>query len=244
MGRMRRISIVALALVGLLSSSGLALAQPEGEDASSHRSDDTLLNFGYDPINHVLLWGISMLDGLYDCTLAGGALAITYGPPSDQGLIPADDISDDSGTIVFPPRPEDEVSTDLQPASDPFMYNGADDQCGVSGGDVTGPQGQVNHGMFMKLFNSLYEGTGRGCIVRQLAQSDLGKGDQMIKVADVDPDFAPVVGGEAGQVEFTSAQTACEHGGQASGENAVGHGKNQGGSDSPGKSGSAPGHNK
>jgi len=46
---------------------------------------------------------------------------------------------------------------------------------------VTGPQGQVNHGTIMSAFvNSLPEGRGRGCVVRLLAHSSLGKGDQKV----------------------------------------------------------------
>jgi hypothetical protein len=46
---------------------------------------------------------------------------------------------------------------------------------------VTGPQGQVNHGTIMSAFvKSLPEGRGRGCVVRMLAHSSLGKGDQKV----------------------------------------------------------------
>ncbi len=246
MRRLRRASIVGLTVIALLANSSLAMAQADDEATTAGNTDDTLFNFGYDPINHVLLWGISLLDGIYDCTLAGGSLDVTYGEPSEQGSIPADDISDASGPVVFQNRPPEEVSPDLDPAESPFVYNGADDNCGVSGGDVTGPQGQVNHGMFMKLFNSLYEGTGRGCLVRHLAQSNLGKDDQKVTTSDADPTLAPVTGGETGQVEFTTVPTACEHGKKKDNvdEDAASNGKKQSGSDSPGKSGSAPGHNK
>ena len=120
----------------------------------------------------------------------------------------------------------------------------ANGECGLAGGDVSGPNGQVNHGMFMKLFNSVYEGTGRGCVMRHLAHSDLGKGDQQIQVSDVDPAFEPVADGDIGTLDLSSVMADCEHGKKdgAEGEEdtSPGHGR----PDSPGKSESAPGHNR
>ena len=57
--------------------------------------------------------------------------------------------------------------------------------------DVTGPNGQVNHGTVMSAFvHSLkelkeheFDGP-RGLAVREMAHSDLGKGDQQVKVGD------------------------------------------------------------
>lgn len=133
----------------------------------------------------------------------------------------------------------------------------SDPDCVLTEGEVAGPEGQVNHGMFMKLFNTLYEGTGRGCVVRHLAQSDLGKGDQQVKVDDeaeteTDPEATSDVE-EA--VDFTTVETICQHG-PGNGDDAEleeeGNGKppwagkpeGVGKPDSPGKSGSAPGKNK
>jgi hypothetical protein len=67
--------------------------------------------------------------------------------------------------------------------------------------------------MFMRLFNSLYtgEGQGRGCLVRHLAQSDLGKGDQQVQAGDVVV-TDPLASGDTGSVEFTTVETDCEHG--------------------------------
>lgn len=148
------------------------------------------------------------------------------------------------------------------------------EECGVSGVSVLGPNGQVNHGMFMKAFNSVWEGPGRGCVNRFLAQSDLGKGDQQIQVADVDPNAPELAEGDMGTVDFTTVLANCEHGkedhltGQerAAANRAAAAGQEKGKSDSapglsgsapgksglaqsnsgsaPGKSGSAPGHNK
>jgi hypothetical protein len=125
----------------------------------------------------------------------------------------------------------------------------AEAECDLTGGEVAGPNGQINHGMFMKLFNSLYEGNARGCVIRHLAQSDLGQGDQQVKVGDeVDEtedtdDTAPI--------DFTTVEADCEKGGddtglEAGSGNGNGNGKpaNAGKPESPGKSASAPGKNK
>lgn len=126
--------------------------------------------------------------------------------------------------------------------------------CELTEGEVAGPNGQVNHGMFMKLFNSLYGGTGRGCVVRHLAQSDLGKGDQQIKGSseeDVESDDADAEGEDS--VEFTTIETLCQRGpgddvdleGEGKGKPPwAGKPEGKGKPESPGKSGSAPGKNK
>ena len=149
-----------------------------------------------------------------------------------------------------------------------------DDVCALSGVAVPGPNGQVNHGMFMKAINSVYDGTGRGCINRHIAHSDLGKGEDQIQVSDVDPDSPEVAEGDTGTVDFESVLADCERGkegaltGQdkAAANKAAAAEKERGNSasapgrsgsspgesgparsnsdSSPGKSGSAPGHNK
>jgi hypothetical protein len=148
----------------------------------------------------------------------------------------------------------------------------ADAECGLSGVSVTGPNGQVNHGMFMKAFNSVFEGTHRGCINRYLAGSPLGKGEDKIQVSDVEPDSPEV--SDSGSVDFTTVLADCERGkkgdltgqDEAAANKAAAAEKERGNSNSapgrsgsspgdsgpaqsnsdssPGKSGSAPGHNK
>ena len=77
---------------------------------------------------------------------------------------------------------------------------------------MPGPECQVNHVIFLRLFNSLYDGPNRGCLVRHIAQSDLGKGEQQI---EADPEFQagdtaePI---EDGSVVFETALTDCLRG--------------------------------
>jgi hypothetical protein len=206
-----KITILA-AVVGLLALSGLAVAaEHEGVEP-----EDTVLNFGYDAGNQVLVWGISPFESEDDCTL-GDSLDIPYGPTED-------------GVIQVPLLP--------------------DDACGLSGVAATGPNGQVNHGMFMKVINSVYEGTGRGCINRHIAHSELGKDDQQIQVPDVDPDSPEVMEGDQGTVDFTTVLADCVRGkeggltGQekAAANKAAAAEKERGNSNSaPGRSGSSPG---
>jgi hypothetical protein len=277
MRRLKRSGVTVLVLLGLLAGSGVAWAQTDDEDAIEIDDptdvEDTLFNFGYDLLNRLFLWNLTALDGLYDCTLENGELTATYGETSETGVVPVDDLEGDSGVVLFPNRPAEEVADDLEPADTPVPYSGADGECGLSGGEVTGPNGQVNHGMFMRLFNRMYEGPGRGCVVRHLAQSDLGKGDQQIQAGE-DTSFESVEAGDTGSIDFTSAEADCQHGRKAEGqvgepeldiqaENASNgrpanagqpehagkpdHGgkpNHAGGASSPGNSGSAPGHNK
>jgi hypothetical protein len=125
----------------------------------------------------------------------------------------------------------------------------ADPECELTGGEVAGPSGQVNHGMFMKLFNSLYDGNSRGCVIRYLAQSDLGKGDQQVKVGD-DVAVETEETDETAPIDFTTVEADCEKGGDDGLEDSNGNGNGKGKPDSagkpesPGKSASAPGKNK
>lgn len=117
----------------------------------------------------------------------------------------SDDCAFDEGPVEVTYNPT-ETGLDVD-------HNGADDDCALSGGSVEGPNGQINHGMFMKLFNSLWDGEGgRGCVIRHLAQSDLGKGDQQVRVPDVDPDAPQLAEGDTGDVEFESVVTECRRG--------------------------------
>ena len=204
---MKRRLTIMLAVVGMLASAGIAAAAEEDPE-------DTVFNYGYDETNHVLLWGAHATDGLYDCSLeVHGNLTASYGLTED-GLVLVETLHDDQGAVVvFQPTPEEDLSDDIEePADMPAEYTGPDGECVVGGGVVEGPNGQVNHGMVMKLFNSVYEGPGRGCLVRHLAKSDFGKGDQQINVPDVDTEAPDLEAGAEGEVAFQTALTDCEHG--------------------------------
>jgi hypothetical protein len=212
--RLSRTAVIVLAALGLTALSGIALAADDG-------GNDTVFNFGYDEDSQFFMWNVTSLE--YDpsfeeleetlgdddpeaqadlealleaCGLAApeGEEALEYGYTFDGETIELFALTDGS----FDPEADEPVDVG---------------ECGeLSGGYVTGPEGQVNHGMFLRLFNSLYDGPNRGCLVRHIAQSDLGKGEQQI---EADPEFEagetvePI---EDGRVTFETAVTDCLHG--------------------------------
>lgn len=187
--------------------TGLAYASPADEER-----DDTVFNYGYDEEAGLLLWSINATDGTYDCSLGDDSHTATY-TVDDEGLVIVEDLLDSSGDpVAFDPTDEADLADGLDPASEPVEYGGAEGDCVIAGGPVAGPNGQINHGMFMKFFNSMFEGQGRGCLNRYLAQSDLGKGDQQVKVGDVAEDAEPLVTGDQGTVDFESVLADCERG--------------------------------
>jgi hypothetical protein len=146
-------------------------------------------------------------------------------------------------------------SLDCPLVEEPPGVESSDTECGTSGLEVSGPNGQVNHGMFMKLFNSLWQGLGRGCVVRHLAQSDLGKGDQQVKPGDT----TDTVLEEPGVIDLTTVETRCLDANKSAPDDITGKPESAGRPDTagkpeaagkpertdrPGNSGSAPGHNK
>ena len=199
MSKLRKPSVVLLVLAGLLAVSTVAAA----EHVESH-DEDTVFSFGYDDVNHFLAINIGPNDTLYECDLQNGALTATYGEVDSDGLIPVDDFA---GVKLFDVRAQLELAEDLLEASVPIEYSGADGECGVSGVVVAGPNGQINHGQFMKVAKSLLDIQGQGCIVRYLAKSDIGKTDATkLATSDVDPLF------EIGDITFMTFDADCSRG--------------------------------
>jgi hypothetical protein len=237
--------VVSLVALGLIAGAGVASAG-DG-DPTEEAAEDTLLNFGYDADNHIFLVNTSATDSTYDCTLENGTLTAQYGA-ADGGRIPVDMLLEEDKAVLFENRPEEDVGSDFTPAAEPVLYAGAEEACGISGGVVGGPNGQINHGQFMKLFHQLIDKRGMGCLNRIIAQSDLGKGDQKIRTSDVDPTFAPEPGGE---VDFMTVAADCKRDKkdradqeQTSEQGKKDKGNKSGRPDSPGNSANAPGHNK
>lgn len=113
---------------------------------------------GYDSTAFKLVYRISpsTTQGPVDCALDG---TYQYQVDPVTGAVTIDTIPDGG---LFPPSPCD--FTDLQAL------------------DVTGPNGQVNHGQIVSHFvRSLSGVKGKGCYVRIIAQSDYGKGDQQVQ---------------------------------------------------------------
>jgi hypothetical protein len=240
----RRSSIVAVIVAGVLAGAVIAAAAPG--DPGEEPAEDTLFNFGYDQDNHTLLVGVSATDSAFDCTLENWTLTAKYGATANSH-IPVDMLLNEDRTAVeFANRPGEEVGSDFSPATGPAEYAGTDGECGVSAGVVGGPNGQINHGQFMKAFHELVDKQGMGCLNRIMAQSDLGKGDQQLLTSDAA--FAP---DSSGQVDFTTVAADCAkkdkgENSQASlnGQEEKDKGDKSGRPDSPGNSGNPPGQNK
>ena len=216
MKRLSRTAVIVLSAIGLFALSGIALAANESQE-------DTVFNYGYDEDSQFFAWNVTSLE--YDPDYE--ALEETVGeeePASDEELAV---LLEACGLAA--PEGEEPIEygytfdgetiqlfalTDgsFDPEADVPLESG---ECGeITGGYVTGPEGQVNHGMFLKLFNSLYEGPNRGCLVRHIAQSDLGKGDQQV---EADPAFEAgdtVELIEDGTIDFTTVAADCVRGPQ------------------------------
>lgn len=88
------------------------------------------------------------------------------------------------------------------------------EDCTFNVTDVTGPNGQVNHGTVVSNFvkalkDSDYTGS-RGCMIRIIAQSEYGKGDDQVKVSETTPTSEPPAPTEVtGSTSFTVTETTC-----------------------------------
>ncbi len=155
---MRDKAVIALAVAGLFAGSGIAMA-----DSHQEEKYDTVFNYGYDAGNQFLIWNVSSLDYQPNDEALLGALYPDFESLREACSLTPDVVGgysvDAEGGITL------NLIADLPPGCESL----------TGGGFVTGPNGQVNHGMFMKLFNSLYDGPRKGCLVRHLAHTDLGK---------------------------------------------------------------------
>ena len=198
-----------LALIGLLAMSGVALASSD---------DDTVFNYGYDKDSQFFMWNVTSLDYSPDADaleegLEGGestadtefeALLGACGLGAGPGEEPVEyGYTFDGETIQVYELTEGE----FDPDGDYPIESVESGDCGeFDGGYVTGPEGQVNHGMFLKLFNSVYEGENRGCLVRHIARSDLGKDDERV---GADETAEPI---EGGRITFATTGADCVRG--------------------------------
>ena len=210
MKRLRNRALTALTVIGLLAMSGVALAASD---------DDTVFNYGYDQDSQFFMWNVTSLDyspntdALEDegstADTEFEALLAACGLGAEVGDEPAEyGYTFDGTTIQVYELTDGEFDPD---SDDPIESESAD--CGeFDGGYVTGPEGQVNHGMFLKLFNEMYEGENRGCLVRHIARSDLGKDDQQV---EADPEFEADETVEPigdGTITFTTTGADCVRG--------------------------------
>jgi hypothetical protein len=237
--KLKRSFVFLIVVMGLLATSGIALAGHEDTHA-----EDTQFSFGYDDVNHILSLNIGPNWDPYVCDFENEMqpLNVEYGDPdTDTGIIAITDLLDGATTKRFIAR-TDGLLEDAEVATpDPAPYSSGDEGvCGLTGVVVAGPNGQINHGQFMKAAKSLFSGKGNGCVVRYLAQSDIGRTDATrVRVFDVDPLFEV---GKSGEVSFSTFEADCERGKKTA--DADGESTSGGRPESPGKSADAPGKNK
>ena len=160
---------------------------------------DTLLVEGYDPENRILVFGVSEIDETgFDCTVEGSGFTYTI---DSFGSIT--ELLDGGAAVSFK-----EGTTD-------HVYGATEGVCDLTGVDVTGPNGQVNHGQVVSSFvhavkEQLREAGvrgGIGCLVHGIAHSDYGKGDQSRGPTLVDETVVVV----SGEVDLSSHEGACNH---------------------------------
>jgi hypothetical protein len=236
--KLKRSSVLLIVVMGLLATSGIALAG----HVDSH-AEDTQFSFGYDNANHILSLNIGPNWEPYVCDFENGALTVGYDAPNvDTGVILIDTLEDSGGVKTFASRDAGDLRPPTAHAGDgPTPYaSDPDGVCGLSGVVVAGPNGQINHGQFIKAAKSLFDIKGQGCVVRYLAQSEIGRTDDTrVRVSDVPDSIPPIV--DDVLVIFSEAfQADCDRGkknGDGEAESTRG-----GRPEFPGKSGDAPGH--
>lgn len=196
----------------VFSLSGVALAAP---------AVDTLLTQGYDADNMALIFGISPIDQddslsiTLDCGLEGtfNYELDTTDPDPDAKVTLSDVIKLTKNGNVVQFNDEDDVTADT---AVPYGSVAAA-ECSLVSVDVRGPNGQVNHGQIVSSFVHALrmmdlDIRGKGCLVKLIAQSDYGKGDQKVTPSDA----SEVEPSSTGEVDLTSIATACAHGKQKS----------------------------
>ncbi len=198
-----RKTIAVLAALGAMTWALPALAVPPPADAA--------LTHGYDSDNSMLVFGVPLGDD-EDCAISG---EFTY-ELDEEGNVVDYRVPDDEGT--------EESATDLESISvdsagdDVGSVEEGDPACVLTAVDVTGPNGQVNHGQVVSSFvHALKELglRGHGCAVRAIAQSGYGKGDQQIRTSDVEDGEAgstaedSEVATVSGTVDLEAAVASC-----------------------------------
>ena len=204
-----------VAALSLLFSAGIASANSE----NGEREGDTRFNFGYDAQARLFLFNTQATDSSpYDCTLENGTLTAKYGKQDTDGEIPVEELVG-NGPVSFGATGFELAEGLQEDTQDSIDYPGPEDECRISAFAVGG-QGHINHGQFMKLFNSLIDMRGRGCLNRWLAQSGLGKGDQQVKTQDFEDPEDVKVG-----IDFETVIATCDHGKKVKDENHIGNGR-------------------
>lgn len=139
---------------------------------------DTSFIRGYDEEIRSLVFGVAALD---DTENACAGLAA-----EDTEL----DISETGETATVGTALEDDAA-EPDASVESIGDDDEGDMCELQMVDASGPNGQVNHGTIVSSFVHALQAfdlpfNGKGCLIRHIAQSDWGQGDQQVKVGDAD----------------------------------------------------------
>jgi hypothetical protein len=189
--RLKNRGIVVLAVLGLFALSGIAMADSHEE---FDPDDDTLVNHFIDYDAGFLVLNITSLD---------------YSPDWNEMFSALDEdcrLADEAGySLSF-----NGSDVTVNDSEGPVVLG----DCGsFISGFFEGPNGQINKGMIMKFLNSIYEGPGRGCVIREFAQLEFDQENRRQADPEVDPAEASVE--EPLLIEgaqFMSFETNCLHG--------------------------------
>jgi hypothetical protein len=214
MDRLSKRLVVGLTAIAAFAFSGIALAAD---------GDDTVLNYGYDEDSRFFILNVTSLEYSPDEEqleeiLEGNDEAQLEALLAACGLEGDDPANPVVYTYTYDPA-TGVITVSSEGESEEGETEDEEIVCGeFIGGDVSGPAGQVNHGMFLKFFNANFEGEKRGCIVSQIGRSGLGKGDQQVKAGDdtesegEEPTEPTEEEAVEGSISFTTVTTDCQHG--------------------------------
>lgn len=207
MSKMRRTWTILIVALGLLATSGVSWADdsvPENDPPVG----DSLISYGYDAENHVFVVHTSSTDSTYDCTVPTHVM-VGYGSLEDGSFEVT--VRDEEGVAVeFPERTTEDDSEE--------SATEAGETCQFSGSVISGPNGQINHGQFMKLFKQIVGKETSRCFNRIIAQSDLGKGDQQVRTSDIEDTLEADGDFDAGEADFENFVATCDPGKKEKGD--------------------------
>ncbi|MBT8166403.1 MAG: hypothetical protein KJO97_12705 [Acidimicrobiia bacterium] len=207
--------------VGLLAMAGVSWAEDSVPEEKAP-AGDTLISYGYDAENHAFIVHTSSTDSAYDCTVPAEVL-VGYGSV-ENGSFVVTSLEEEGVAVEFPERPTEDGAEAPEGETDPATV------CQFSGSVVGGPNGQINHGQFMKLFHQIVGKKASGCLNRVIAQSTLGKGDDQVRTSDIED---VVEGDEAedifeeGMATFETFVATCDPGKKDKGDDHPSNNKNK-----------------
>lgn len=242
--------VIAGVMVALVASAGAAGAVVGDEPDD----DQSVFNYGYDMANRMLVFGLSAATSAYDCTLEG-SFEVGYAEGEGEDRSVESLTGEDGEPVEFDARDGEELPEGVTPADGPIAFDASDNPCILTAVDVTGPNGQVNHGQIVSSFSHAIDVAGKGCVMRWIAKTGWGKGDTQVQSGDVDTAAAPP---ETGTLDIMSVLANCKHlegatvatDGDEETSDHPGNGKkpeknkDKGKPESPGNSANAPGKNK